>query len=181
MREINKTKTNITKSNITKTTELTLEEAAAMEKERFSFVEFKRECFEIMRNERAIDEEYIALVDRAIEYLWFKNGADYEGHKYTQEGVRRLLIDKTTVDILCASVQFLEHSKEPIRSPVPYLAKCILGGLVNGFLEYKKPQDEAQNAFSSVGQSEASGNDGSTFEVNDFFAQALKNTYGFDF
>lgn len=180
-REINKTIPNITKSNITKSTELSIEEALAVEKERFSFMELKRECFEILKSEKGLEEEYVLLLDRALEHLWYKSNAEYEGRKYAQSDVRTLLIKNTTPDILRASVQFLEHSKEPIRSPVPYLAKCILGGLVNGFLEFKKPNDDAKNLFASAIKPPESTSNSSSFDVNDFFTQALKKTYGDDF
>ncbi len=52
-----------------------------MEKVRFSFLELKRECFKILKNERGLEEDYILLLDRAIEHLWFKSSAEYEGKK----------------------------------------------------------------------------------------------------
>ena len=180
-REINKTIPNITKPNITKSTELSLDAAVDLEKERFSFMELKRGCFENLKNEKGIDEEYILLLDRALEHLWYKNNAEYEGRKYAQDELRAMLKDKVTPAILGASVEFLEHSKEPIRSPIPYLAKCILGGLVKGFLEYKKPNDDGKNPFASIIKAPESPSNSSSFAVNDFFAQALKNTYGDDF
>ena len=180
-REINKTIPNITKSNITKSTELSLDAAVDLEKERFSFMELKKGCFEVLKNEKGIDEEYVLLLDRALEHLWFKNEAEYEGRKYAQDELRAMLKDKVSPAILGASVEFLEHSKEPIRSPIPYLAKCILGGLVKGFLEYKKPNDDGKNPFASIIKAPESPSNSSSFAVNDFFAQALKNTYGDDF
>ena len=173
IREINKTKPNITKTNITKSTELTVGEAVEMEKERFSFCELKRECFEILKNERGLEEENILLLDRAIEHLYFKNGAEYEGQKYTQNDVRVMLKEKITPDILASSVEFLNASKEPVRSPVPYLATCILGGLVNGFYAHKKSEKAKENLDGMNGRS--------SFEVNDFFAAALRRSYGEDF
>ena len=111
-REINKTIPNITKSNITKSTELSLDAAVDLEKERFSFMELKKDCFEALKNEKGIDEEYVLLLDRALEHLWFKNEAEYEGRKYAQDELRAMLKDKVTPAILGASVEFLEHSKE---------------------------------------------------------------------
>ena len=180
-REINKTIPNITKSNITKSTELSLDLAVELEKERFSFCEFKRSCFETLENEKGLDREYCALLDRALEYLWFKSNAEYEGRKYNQSELRAMLNNKLTPDILLASVEFLEHSAEPVRSPVPYLAKCILGGLVHGFLEYKKPNDDGKNPFEKTIKTPDNCCKSSTFEVDDFFTQALKNTYGDNF
>lgn len=173
MREINKTKPNRTKTNITKSTELTVDEAVEIEKVRFSFLELKKECFEILKNEKGLEEEYILLLDRAIEHLWFKNGTEYEGRKYTQNEVRDLLCTKTTPDILVASVEFLNASKEPVRSPVAYLGKCILGGLVNGFLKFKS----SENAKETPDET----NSNSSFDFDDFFAAAMRNTYGDDF
>ncbi len=171
--EINKTKPNITKSNITKSTELTVDEAVEMEKERFSFLELKRECFEILKNERGLEEEYILLLDRAVEHLYFKNGAEYEGQKYTQNDVRVMLKEKITPDVLASSVEFLNASKEPVRSPVPYLATCILGGLVNGFYAHKKSEKAKENLDGMNGRS--------SFDVDEFFAAALRHSMGEDF
>lgn len=172
-REINKTKPNITKTNGTISTELSIEEAMEIEELRFSFLELKREWFEILKNERGMEEEYILLLDRAIEHLWFKNSAEYEGRKYTREELRNMLREKTTPDILAASVKFLGASKEQIRSPVAYLGKCILGGLVNGFLKFKKKEKT---------KDELDGMDGrSSFNTDDFFAAAMRSSYGDDF
>ena len=71
-REINKTKPNITKTNITISTELSVDEVMEMEKLRFSFLELKKECFEILKNERGIEEEHLLLLDRAIELFGLK-------------------------------------------------------------------------------------------------------------
>ena len=173
MREINKTKPNITKSNITKSTELSMEQAMEIEKLRFSFLDLKKECFEILKNERGLEEEYVLLLDRAIEHLWFKNEVEYEGRKYSKDALRELLCTKITPDILAASVEFLDASKEPIRAPVAYLSKCILGGLVNGFLEFKR---------SEKSKDELDGMNGNpSFDVNDFFAAAMRNSYENDF
>ena len=170
MREINKTKPNITKSNLTISTELSMCEAMEREKARFSFLDLKKECFEILKKERGLEEEYLLLLDRALEHLWFKNEAEYEGQKYTQDAIRDLLCAKVTPDILVASVEFLNVSKEPIRSPVAYLSKCILGGLVNGFLEFKR---------SEKSKDELDGMNGNpSFDADDFFAAAMRNSYG---
>ena len=179
-REINKTKPNITKTNITISTELSAEQAAEAEKERFSFVELKRECFEILKNERGFDEDDVLLLERAIEHLWFKNGAEYEGKKYTQNELRALLCKNITPDILGYSMEFLSLSKEPIRSPVPYLAKCVLGGLVNGALHYKIRENEEKNPFDEAINPPEKNATASSFDLDDFFAAAMRGTYGFD-
>ena len=182
-REINKTKPNITKTNITIPT-LTTAAATVDEEKRFSFLELKRNCLEILKNERGFDEENLLLLDRAIEHLWFKSSAEYEGKKYSQDELRALLGEKTTPEILVASVEFLSASKEPVRSPVAYLGKCILGGIVNGFLEYKKPQNVyAKSDISSPKKPMSTEvyNGESTFDVNDFFSAAMRGTYGGDF
>lgn len=184
-REINKTIPNITKSNITKSTELSLDAAVDLEKERFSFMELKRGCFEVLKNERGFDDEYILLLDRALEHLWYKNNAEYEGIKYAQDELRALLGKNTTPDVLASSVESLSHPKEPIRSPVAYLAKCILGGLVNGTLQLPAQKDEdktdPRSIFSMTLKPPQNSGNASSLDVNDFFAQALKNTYGDDF
>ncbi len=84
-----------------------------------------------------------------------------------------LLGEKTTPDILWASIEYLNASKEPVRSPVPYLSKCILGGLINGFLEYKKSKKTKEEL------DETNGN--SSFDVDDFFYAALRKSMGEDF
>ena len=72
-----------------------------------------------------------------------------------------------------ASIEFLNASKEPIRSPVAYLGKCILGGLVNGFLEFKRSEKRKDDLDGMNGRS--------SFDTDDFFAAALRNSYGDDF
>ena len=179
----------------------------ALKREFKSFLDLKKECFEILKKERGLEEEYVLLLDRALEHLWFKNEAEYEGRKYSQDALRDLLCAKVTPDIFVASVEFLNASKEPIRSPVAYLSKCILGGLVNGFLSYK-PKDEnpfnALNLMTGVIEQEAPStrvipernegpcalskqnprqnfdgmNGNPSFDANDFFAAAMRNSYG---
>ena len=184
-REINKTIPNITKPNITKSTELSLDAAVDLEKERFSFMELKRGCFEILKNEKGFDDEYILLLDRALEHLWYKSNAEYEGRKFDLSEVRSLLGKNTTPDVLASSVESLSHPKEPVRSPVAYLAKCILGGLVNGTLQLPAQKDEdktdPRSIFSMTYKPPQNSGNASSLDVNDFFAQALKNTYGDDF
>ena len=172
IREINKTKPNITKSNITKPT-LTKVDGAEDEKMRFSFLELKRESLEILKNERGMKEDDILILDRALEHLWFKNSGEYEGTEYSQSELRSMLKDKTTPEILASSVEFLSASKEPIRSPVAYLGKCILGGLVNGTLQYKAPEKSANPPEET--------SDNTTFDIDDFFAAAMRKSYGDDF
>ena len=180
-REINKTKPNRTKNNITISTLTTAE--AVDEKERKSFLELKGFWFENLKKEKGIDQEEILLLDRALDHLWFKKDAEYEGKKYTQDELWELLCNKCTPEILVASVEFLLASKDPVRSPVAYLGKCILGGLVKGLPKYKKSEvtentspDASQNPMTSQVDS-----DDSSFDVNDFFAAAMRGTYGDDF
>ena len=180
-REINKTKPNITKTNITISTELSVDEAMDLEKERFSFLELKRECFEILKNERGLEEEYVLLLDRALEHLYFKNGAEYEGRKYTQNELRGLLASKTNPDILLACVEFLSASKEPVRSPVAYLGKCILGGLVNGISSSKSANSDVPDAPQKRPENPDGMNGNPSFDVDDFFTAAMKNMYGDNF
>lgn len=169
IREINETKPNITKSNISISTELTAEGTAAEEKDMFYFLKIMKECFEVLKNERGFSEENIDLINRALQYLWFRNDATYEDKKYTQSEVRELLCDKITPDILASSMKYLDMSSEPIRSPVAYLGKCILGGLVNGFLEYKK-SEKSRDKVDGM-------NEKSSFDLNEFFELALKKSY----
>ena len=179
-REINKTKPNITKSNITIPTELSMSEAQEVEKERFSFSELKRECFEILKNERGIDEELIALLDRSLEHLWFKNEAEYEGRKYSQNELRAMLCTKVTPDALAYSAQSLRAAGTGVRSPVPYLAKCLLGTLVKGALHLKQGQNDNGDPFANVIKPPENFNpSASSFDLDDFFAAALNDTYGF--
>ncbi len=180
-REINKTKPNITKNNITISTITTAE--AVGENERKSFLDLKGFWFENLKQEKGMDQEEILLLDKALDHLWFKRGAEYEGQKYTQNELWGLLCDKCTPEILASSVEFLLASKEPVRSPVAYLGKCILGGVVKGFLKYKKI-DAKENAVSDMTEkstSSAVDSEESSFDVNDFFTAAMRNTYGEDF
>ena len=182
--EINKTISNITKPNITISTELSMDtamETMEEEKERFSFVELKRECFEILKNERGMDEEFISLLERAMEHLWFKNEAEYEGQKYPQNELRALLNTNTTPDALASCVEFLRRSKEPIRSPVPYLAKCLLGAIVKGTLHPNlQKNDENDHFANAIRPPENFNSSASSFDLDDFFAAALNDTYGCD-
>ena len=140
---------------------------------RFSFLELKRESLEILKNERGMKEDDILLLDRALEHLWFKNSGEYEGTEYSQSELRSMLKDKTTPEILASSVEFLSNSKEPIRSPVAYLGKCILGGLVNGTLQYE--------ALKKATAPPEETSDNTTFDIDDFFAAAMRKSYGDDF
>ncbi len=171
--EINKTIPNTTKNNITISTELSAEEAVEDEKKRFSFCELKKECFEILKNEKGFDDEKIALLERGLEYIWFKNGDSYEGKKYAQNELRELLCDKITPEILARSMEYLRVAGTDVRSPVPYLAKCILGGLVNGFPESALPIQSTQSTTPRENRSEVN----SSFDINDFFSAALRNSY----
>jgi hypothetical protein len=175
--EINKTKPNITKTNITTPTELSEHAVDGGEIERNSFLKLKEKWFEILKNDKGFEEENISLLDRALEHLWFKKEAEYEGNKYPQNELWRLLCDKCTPEILVDSVAFLSASREPIRSPVAYLGKCILGGLINGFQKLEAPPQPSsatpkQARFPSLE---------SAFDVDDFFAAAMRNTYGDEF
>ena len=152
------------------------------------------------------------LLDRALEHLWFKKGAEYQGRKYTQNELWQLLVTKTTPDVLMASVEFLGASKEPVRSPVAYLGKCILGVLVNGIIapkgatkvvggestgagekatnageivngkstDIKNPSEQPAGAKKS-GECLDGMNGRSSFDVDDFFSAAMRNSYGDDF
>ncbi len=130
-REINKTKPIITKSNITIPTEQESISASEVEKERISFLELKRECFEELKRDYSLEEDYLLLLDRAIDYLWHKENAEYEGKIYAKEEVCELISTKMTPKILASCIEDLRHSKAPVRMPVPYLAKCLLGGLLH--------------------------------------------------
>jgi hypothetical protein len=183
-REINKTIPNITKNNISISTELSAEPESAVdeEKERFSFCELKRECFEALINEKGFDDDEIALLERALEHIWFKNGDAYEGKKYTQNELRELLGNKITPDLLACSIENLRASWTDVRSPVPYLAKCILGGLVNGIIKPKKaPHSVINDASKHHDNILDETNNMSSFDINDLFSAALKNTYSNDF
>lgn len=169
--EINKTIPNITTSNISITTEPKSETVAKEEeKDTFSFLKIKDECLDILKNGRGFSDENISILERALQYLWFSESAEYEGKKYTQRELRQLMCERTAPDILEASVRFLEGSRSTVHSPVPYLGKCILGCLINGVFEYKQP-DACQSPTQQT-------DDGKTFDLDDFFALALKRTYG---
>lgn len=180
-REINKTKPNITKNNITISTITTAE--AVGENERKSFLDLKGFWFENLKKEKGMDQEEILLLDKALDHLWFKRGAEYEGQKYTQNELWGLLCDKCTPEILASSVEFLLASKEPVRSPVAYLGKCILGGVVKGFSEYKVREPKGNNGPKTKKAIPPSAVDSeeSSFDVNDFFTAAMRSTYGEDF
>lgn len=194
--EINKTKSNITKSNITKSTELTLADAEEVLKERNSFLELKKNCFEGLKKEYSLEEDYVLLIDRALEHLWHKRSMAYEGKEYSKEAIQTILATGITPSMLNASVGYFERSSEPVRSPVAYIAKCIFGMLVNG----ECPTASGGKSATSLGSASASLSGGASavntvsakpkreesvisfgsLEVDDFFAAALKRTYGDD-
>ena len=176
--EINKTKPNITKTNITKPTELSMACAEEELKERNSFLKLKEDCFEKLKNEYSLEEDYILLLDRALEHLWYKNSIEYEGKEYPKEAIQTLLATGITPWGLNASVESFEHSKEPVRSPVAYLAKCIFGMLVNGERRTFSKGDSAESTVSAKPKREESATSFGSLEVDDFFAAALKRTYG---
>ena len=140
------------------------------EKDTFSFLKIKDECLDILKNGRGFSDENISILERALQYLWFSESAEYEGKKYTKRELRQLMCERTAPDILEASVRILEGSRSTVHSPVPYLGKCILGCLINGVFEYKQP-DACQSPTQQT-------DDGKTFDLDDFFALALKRTYG---
>ena len=184
--EINKTKSNITKTNITKPTELTLADAEAVLKERNSFLKLKEDCFEKLKNEYSLEGDYILLLDRSLENLWYKKSMAYEGKEYPREAIQTLLTTGITPSMLRASVGFFEGSSEPIRSPVAYLAKCIFGMLVNGECPTvssgksatSSGSASAENTVSAKPKREESITSFGSLDVDDFFSAALKRTYG---
>ena len=91
-----------------------------------------------------------------------------------------MLCTKVTPDALAYSVEFLSHSKEPIRSPVPYLAKCLLGAIVKGALHLKQGQNDDGDPFANIIKPPENFNpSASSFDLDDFFYAALNDTYGF--
>lgn len=172
--EINTTIPNRTKTNITKSTELSLAEAEELMKERNFFLKLKEDCFEKLKGEYSLEGEYIMLLDRALEHLWNKKSIEYEGQKYSRDALQTLLSTKLPPSVLARSVENLAHSKEPVRSPVAYLAKCIFALLIKGEepTTYKAEQD-------ANGTQKAKG-EASLFslDVDDFFSTALRRTYG---
>ena len=168
--EINKTKPIITKSNITISTELSLREVEEVEKERNTFLKLKGEWFEIMKKDFSFEDDGVLLIDRALEHLWNKRSAEYEGREYAQNELQGLLIDRTTPRILASCFEDLLQAKVEVKSPVAYLGKCILGALVRGEMQplSAKSKSEGQGASESE----------SSLDVDDFFEAALKRTYG---
>ena len=172
--EINKTKYIETKSNITKSNELTMLEAEALLKERNDFLALKRVCFEKLKNDYKIEEDYVLLLDRALENLWHKSAAEYEGTEYKKERLQKLLIGTLNEKVLAFCVHSFENAKEPIRSPVAYLSKCILGTVLNPSNAefYFNQKNAAQNATGTINECETM----SSFDISDFFNAALAKT-----
>ena len=115
---------------------------------------------------------------------FFKNDAEYEGRKYAQNELRDLLGKNLTVDVLAHSVQSLRHAGASVRSPVAYLGKCILGGLVRGVPSQQKSDFPLITVAGEVGNTgdSSSGKKAmepqSSFDIDDFFNAALMDTYG---
>ena len=181
-REINKTKPNRTKTNMTISTELSMADAEAVIKERNNFLDLKRDCFEKLKNDFEIEEDYVLLIDRALEHLWSKKEIKYEDQKYSASELKSLLIEKLGASSLASCVEYLRHSSASIRSPVPYLAKCILGALT---------QRETPLPSATAGRENEGGNknmsafgeakNSSSFDVDDFFQAALERAYNYEF
>lgn len=157
-------------------------DAEELMKERKSFLKLKEDCFEKLRKEYSLEEEYLLLLDRALEHLWFKKKLEYEGVEYGESAVQNLLGRGLPPSLLAYSVESLAHSREPVRSPVAYLAKCIFALLLKGEEKAPVPASEQGGAV-RVGQgiSTAEGGKQSGFgslDLDDLFGAALKSTYG---
>ena len=147
-----------------------MREVEEVEKERNTFLKLKGEWFEIMKKDFSFEDDGVLLIDRALEHLWNKRSAEYEGREYAQNELQGLLIDRTTPRILSSCFEDLLQAKVEVKSPVAYLGKCILGALVRGEMQplSAKSKSEGQGASESE----------SSLDVDDFFEAALKRTYG---
>lgn len=153
-------------------------EAETVMKERNDFLDLKRDCFEKLKNDFKIEEDYVLLLDRALEHLWSKKEMEYEAHKYSASEVKSLLTEKLGASSLASCVEYLRHSGASVRSPVPYLAKCILGALTQGKTDLPSAtagrENEGENKnMSAFGEAKNS----SSFDVDDFFQAALERSY----
>ena len=159
--EINKTKPNITIPNITTSTEL---KSSAFEEDESAslFLNLKEKCLLELQNEYALDENKIDLVDRALDNLWSKDELSHEGRAYTREELKKALLERLSSRVVVTALSYLESASEPIRLPVAYLSKCILGALVS-------PEKTALKTHSD-------GIYGS-FDIDDFFEAAMKRSY----
>jgi len=212
IREINKTISIITTPNITKSTELSMSEAEEILRERNMFLTLKRDCLEKLKSEYKIETDYILLIDRALEHLWSRKSIEYEGREYKKDELQAILSKNLVASALAYSKQSFEGVREPIHSPVAYLAKCILGAIlhpVSAFVPTDKqvptnalkdahsasdpPSEDAENGFDPTLNVYKKGFDGakkstaapprqngSTFDLDDFFAAALDRAYNMD-
>lgn len=169
--EINKTKPILTTSNTTKPTELSMSEAEAVLKERNNYLDLKRDCFEKLKKDYRIEEDYVLLIDRALEHLWHKEQAEYDGIKHKKSELQTLLASSLKPELLAYCVQSFENSKEPIRAPVSYLAKCILGVILHPENVYVKTSKEAPC------HKRIENTNNSSFNLNDFFEAAINRTF----
>ena len=122
--EINKTKTNITISNITTSTEL---KSSAMEEDESAslFLKLKEKCLLELQNEYALDEDKIDLVDRALYGLWERNELSYEGRVYSNEELKKAILERLSSGVVVTALSYLENASEPIRLPVAYLSNVF--------------------------------------------------------
>ena len=145
-----------------------------MIKERNDFLDLKRDCFEKLKSDFKIEEDYVLLLDRALEHLWSKKEIEYEDQKYSASELKSLLIEKLGASSLASCVEYLRHSSASIRSPVPYLAKCILGAILHPVSAFE--MTDAEKSSPTLKETE----NGSTFDVDDFFQAALERAYNYE-
>ena len=159
-REINKTKPNITKSNITKPTEL--RSSVGEDKEKIYFLKLKDDCLKMLEVEFGVDASLCELAEKSLLNLWSRESIEHEGRDLSSEDVHRILRNDLTAGHVKRALDYFTSTATSVRSPVPYLAKCI-------FSELTMPQENKWQSLNS-----------SALDVNDFFAAALRKSYGED-
>ncbi len=115
---------NTTKPSITKSTEPSSSKALDDEE----YIMLKREC--LFHPDELCRYRDAALLERALDALWVKKTAMSDGISYSNDTIQNLILTELSPEVLeDAEESFL--GVENVKSPVAYLANCILSSAIN--------------------------------------------------
>ena len=117
--EINTTKPSITKS---------IESSSSKALDDEEYIMLKREC--LFHPDELCRYHDAALLERALDALWVKKTATSDGISYSDDVIQNLILTELSPEVLeDAEESFL--GAENVKSPVAYLANCILSSAIN--------------------------------------------------
>ena len=115
---------NTTKPSITKFTEPSSSKALDDEE----YIILKREC--LFHPDELCRYHDAALLERALDALWVKKTATSDGISYGNNAIQNRILNELSPEVLeDAEESFL--GAENVKSPVAYLANCILSSAIN--------------------------------------------------